>query len=108
MASSMSTATSSWPRRMCACGFGHCFVKISRSNKNPGRAYYVCPSPTKCVSWVGWCDEFREERVANDLPPNDVDLGLRSDVDRIDQSLRLLWTVVGALSVIVIALLFRM
>ncbi|THG07364.1 hypothetical protein TEA_000364 [Camellia sinensis var. sinensis] len=45
MASSMSTSTSTWPRRMCACGYGHCFVKISRSHKNPGRAYYVCPRP---------------------------------------------------------------
>ncbi|GMP82170.1 hypothetical protein CsSME_00036607 [Camellia sinensis var. sinensis] len=45
MASSMSTSTSTWPRRMCACGYGHCFVKVSRSHKNLGRAYYVCPWP---------------------------------------------------------------
>ncbi|GMP91684.1 hypothetical protein CsSME_00042271 [Camellia sinensis var. sinensis] len=46
MASSMSTATSSWPPRMCDCGFGHGVVKKSRSAKNPGRAYYVCPKTT--------------------------------------------------------------
>ncbi|GMP29243.1 hypothetical protein CsSME_00004438 [Camellia sinensis var. sinensis] len=46
MASSTSTATSSWPPRMCACGFRHCVVKISRSTKNPGRGYYVCPRTT--------------------------------------------------------------
>ncbi|GMP81427.1 hypothetical protein CsSME_00036143 [Camellia sinensis var. sinensis] len=46
MASSMSTATSSWPPRMCACGFGHCVVKIPKSANNPGRAYYVCSSCT--------------------------------------------------------------
>ncbi|KAL7216093.1 hypothetical protein ACSBR1_028103 [Camellia fascicularis] len=27
MASSFSTTTSTWPQRMCACGYGHCFVK---------------------------------------------------------------------------------
>ncbi|KAI8003601.1 hypothetical protein LOK49_LG08G00304 [Camellia lanceoleosa] len=42
----MSTTTSSWPPRMCACGFGHCIVKISRSAKNLGRAYYICPIRT--------------------------------------------------------------
>lgn len=46
MALSMPIATSSWPRRMCACGFGQCLVKISISTKNPSRAYYVCPCPT--------------------------------------------------------------
>ncbi|GMP88203.1 hypothetical protein CsSME_00040275 [Camellia sinensis var. sinensis] len=45
MASSMSTATSSWPPRMYACGFGHCVVKIFRSAKNSSCAYYICPSP---------------------------------------------------------------
>ncbi|CAL5412484.1 unnamed protein product [Camellia sinensis] len=25
--------------------YGHYFVKVSRSHKNPGRAYYVCPGP---------------------------------------------------------------
>ncbi|KAL7204898.1 hypothetical protein ACSBR2_017917 [Camellia fascicularis] len=45
MASSFSTAMSTWPHRMCACGYGHCFVKVSRSHKNPGRAFYVCPQP---------------------------------------------------------------
>ncbi|GMP29515.1 hypothetical protein CsSME_00004586 [Camellia sinensis var. sinensis] len=37
MASFTSIATSStWPRRMCACGHGRCIVKISRPTKNPG------------------------------------------------------------------------
>ncbi|GMP60753.1 hypothetical protein CsSME_00023488 [Camellia sinensis var. sinensis] len=88
MASSTSTATSSWPPRMCDCGFGHCVVRISRSAKNPGRAYYVCPRTTRCVAWVGWCDKFRSTRLGTNQPHNDVDLGLRADVTRIDQSLR--------------------
>ncbi|KAL7164218.1 hypothetical protein ACSBR2_040182 [Camellia fascicularis] len=42
----MSTGTSTtWPRRMCACGYGQCLVKISRSHKNPRRAYYACLRP---------------------------------------------------------------
>ncbi|KAI7981895.1 hypothetical protein LOK49_Contig10G00008 [Camellia lanceoleosa] len=88
MASSTSSATSSWPLRMCACGFGYCVVKISRSAKNPGRAFYVCPRPMRCASWVGWCDEFHSTNLRADQPHNDVDQGLRADVARIDQSLR--------------------
>ncbi|GMP68449.1 hypothetical protein CsSME_00028073 [Camellia sinensis var. sinensis] len=62
MASFTSTATSStWPRRMCACGDGPCIVKISKSTKNPGRPYFVCPCPVPCVSWIGWCEEPRRE-----------------------------------------------
>ncbi|GMP88008.1 hypothetical protein CsSME_00040155 [Camellia sinensis var. sinensis] len=46
MASFTSTAISStWPRRMCACGHGPCIVKISKSAKNPGRPYFACPRP---------------------------------------------------------------
>ncbi|GMP43465.1 hypothetical protein CsSME_00012815 [Camellia sinensis var. sinensis] len=88
MASSTSSATSAWPPRMCDCGFGHCVVKISRSAKNPGHAFYVCPRNTRCVSWVGWCDEFRSTSLRADQAHNDVDQGLRADVARIDQSLR--------------------
>ncbi|CAL5384043.1 unnamed protein product [Camellia sinensis] len=88
MASSTSSATSSWPPRMCDCGFGHCVVKISKSAKNPGRAFYVCPRTTqRCASWVGWCDEFHSTSLRADQPHNDVDQGLRADVARIDQSL---------------------
>ncbi|GMQ07562.1 hypothetical protein CsSME_00051708 [Camellia sinensis var. sinensis] len=108
MASSISIATSSWPPRMCACGFGHCIVKISRYAKNPGRAYYICPSRMRCVAWVGWCDEFRSEIFATDHRPNVVDTGLRADVVCIDQSLRMLRTVIGVLCVNVFVLLFRM
>ncbi|GMP85002.1 hypothetical protein CsSME_00038321 [Camellia sinensis var. sinensis] len=37
MASFTSTVTSStWPRRMCACGHGPCIVKIFRSTKIQG------------------------------------------------------------------------
>ncbi|CAL5340437.1 unnamed protein product [Camellia sinensis] len=53
MASFSSTATSTTcPRRMCACGYGQCVVKISRSNKNPRCPYYACPRPVVIVSPV--------------------------------------------------------
>ncbi|GMP66855.1 hypothetical protein CsSME_00027040 [Camellia sinensis var. sinensis] len=69
MASFMLTATSIQPGPMCACGYGHCVVKISRSAKNPGRAYYQCPRGVPCVNWIGWCDEYGRQ-----MPPeNDRD-----------------------------------
>ncbi|CAL5385954.1 unnamed protein product [Camellia sinensis] len=43
MASFMSTTTSTQPGRMCACGYDHCVLKISRFARNPGHAYYQCP-----------------------------------------------------------------
>ncbi|GMP50256.1 hypothetical protein CsSME_00016951 [Camellia sinensis var. sinensis] len=84
MASSTSSATLSCPPRMCDYGFGHYVVKISRSAKNPGRAFYVCPRTTRCASWVGCCDKFRSTSLRTDQPDNDVDQGLRANVARID------------------------
>ncbi|GMP83287.1 hypothetical protein CsSME_00037251 [Camellia sinensis var. sinensis] len=53
MASFTSSATSStWPRRMCACGHGLCIVKISRSTKNPGRPYFACPCPMVSAQFI--------------------------------------------------------
>ncbi|GMP72737.1 hypothetical protein CsSME_00030670 [Camellia sinensis var. sinensis] len=72
MDSSFSTATSTWPRRMCACGYGHCFVKVSRSHKNPSHAYYVCPQPMQCVNWSAWCDELGRWSTDHDLSTTDV------------------------------------
>ncbi|GMP50384.1 hypothetical protein CsSME_00017021 [Camellia sinensis var. sinensis] len=59
MASFMSTATSTQPGPMCACGYGHCVVKISRSAKNPGRAYYQCPRGVVDKE----CCKFRTKRL---------------------------------------------
>ncbi|THG15007.1 hypothetical protein TEA_019385 [Camellia sinensis var. sinensis] len=86
MASFMSTATSTQPGPMCACGYGHCVVKISRSAKNPGRAYYQCPRGVPCVNWIGWCDEYGRQTAAE----NDRDNGRRFEARLIDieQSLR--------------------
>ncbi|GMP78804.1 hypothetical protein CsSME_00034601 [Camellia sinensis var. sinensis] len=69
MASFMSTATSAQPGPMYAYGYGHCVVKISRSAKNPGRAYYQCPRGVPCVNWIGWCDEYGRQTA----PENDKD-----------------------------------
>ncbi|KAL7250492.1 hypothetical protein ACSBR1_012495 [Camellia fascicularis] len=43
MASFMSSATSTQPTPMCACGYGYCIIKISGSAKNPSHGYYQCP-----------------------------------------------------------------
>ncbi|GMQ01526.1 hypothetical protein CsSME_00048135 [Camellia sinensis var. sinensis] len=72
MASFMSTATSTQPARMCACGYVHCVVKISHSARNPGRAYYQCARGVPCVSWIGWCDEYGRQRAAE----NDTQMSL--------------------------------
>ncbi|KAL7251652.1 hypothetical protein ACSBR1_013491 [Camellia fascicularis] len=86
MASSFSTATSTWPQRMCACGYGHCFVKVSRSHKNPGRAYYVCSRPV-----IGWCDESGRRSPDHDSGSTDV-MQLQADVVHIINTLRVMKT----------------
>ncbi|GMP61084.1 hypothetical protein CsSME_00023691 [Camellia sinensis var. sinensis] len=106
MASFMSTATSTQPGPMCACGHRHCVVKISRSAKNPGRAYYQCRRGVPCVNWIGWCDEYGRQTP----PENDRDNVHRFEARLIDieQTLRVLKVVTCFLSIIVILLLFRM
>ncbi|GMP98048.1 hypothetical protein CsSME_00046084 [Camellia sinensis var. sinensis] len=109
MASFTSTATSTtWPRRMCACGHGPCFVKISRSAKNAGRRYYACPRPVPCVSWIGWCEEPRPDNQDYASPRDELVMQLRADVIDIQQSLRVRKTIVYVLCIIVVILLFRM
>ncbi|GMP86806.1 hypothetical protein CsSME_00039446 [Camellia sinensis var. sinensis] len=108
MASFTSTATSStWPR-MCACGHGPCVVKISRSTKNLGRPYFACPRPLPCVSWIGWCDEPRRENQDYASPRDEFVMQLRVDVIDIQQSFRVLKTIVYVLCIVVVILLFRM
>ncbi|GMP38807.1 hypothetical protein CsSME_00009929 [Camellia sinensis var. sinensis] len=106
MASFMSTATSTEPARMCACGYGHCVVKISRSARNPGRAYYQCPRGVPCVSWIGWCDEFGRQRAAENDTQNVTRFEGR--FRDIEQTLRVLTVVTCVLCIVVIILLFRM
>ncbi|GMP44882.1 hypothetical protein CsSME_00013627 [Camellia sinensis var. sinensis] len=109
MASFTATATSStWPRRMCAYGHGPCIVKISKSAENPGRPYYACPCPVPCVSWIGWCEEPRRENQDYASPGDELVMQLRADVIDIQQSLRVLKTIVYVLCIVVVILLFRM
>ncbi|GMP56292.1 hypothetical protein CsSME_00020839 [Camellia sinensis var. sinensis] len=107
MASSMSTSTSTGPRRMYACGYGHCFVKISKSHKNPGHAYYVCPRPVQCVNWIGWCDESGRPSPDHDSSPTEV-MQLRADIVQIFNTLRVIKTIISVLCITVIILLLRM
>ncbi|KAL7210186.1 hypothetical protein ACSBR1_031697 [Camellia fascicularis] len=96
MASFMSTGTSTpWPRRTCACGYGQCVVKISRSHKNPRRAYYACPNPVPCLSWIGWCNEPRRLNTESDSAMHDIVMQLRDDVIHMQQTLRILKTIIN-------------
>ncbi|GMP34456.1 hypothetical protein CsSME_00007315 [Camellia sinensis var. sinensis] len=137
MASFTFTATSStWPQRMCACGHGPCFVKISRSAKNPSHPYYACPRPVvshpfftgyNCmninipftnsfimctdlpyVSWIGWCEEPRPDNQDYVSPRDKLVMQLRANVINIQQSLCVLKTIVYVLCIVVVILLFRM
>ncbi|GMP39000.1 hypothetical protein CsSME_00010023 [Camellia sinensis var. sinensis] len=137
MASFTSIATSStWPRRKCACGHGPCIVKISKSTKNPGRPYFACLRPVEsdpfftghncmninnplanssiictqqpCVSWIGWYGEPRRENQDYASPRDEIVMQLQADVIDIQQSLRVLKTIVYVLCIVVVILLFRM
>ncbi|GMP75725.1 hypothetical protein CsSME_00032709 [Camellia sinensis var. sinensis] len=109
IASFTSIATSStWPRRMCACGHGPCIVEISKSTKNPGCPYFACPRPVPCVSWIGSCEEPRRENKDYALPRDETVMQLRADVIDIQQSLRVLKTIVYVLCIVIVILLFRM
>ncbi|GMP82691.1 hypothetical protein CsSME_00036889 [Camellia sinensis var. sinensis] len=93
---------------MYACGHGPCIVNISRSTKNPGRPYFACPRLVPCVSWIGWCEEPRRENQDYASPRDEIVTQLRADVIDIQQSLRVLKTIVYVLCIIVVILLFRM
>ncbi|GMQ03264.1 hypothetical protein CsSME_00049138 [Camellia sinensis var. sinensis] len=106
MASFMSIATSTQPARMCACGYGHCVVKISRFARNPSHAYYQCPHGVPCVSWIGWCDEYGRQRAAENDTENIARFETRfSDIE---QTPHVLTVVTCVLCIIVVILLFRM
>ncbi|KAG5524019.1 hypothetical protein RHGRI_030878 [Rhododendron griersonianum] len=65
MASASSNATSGWPRRPCACGFGPCIpTQAGPKSKYPSRYYYRCPRDKSC-KWMGWCDDENGHNVAH-------------------------------------------
>ncbi|GMP79192.1 hypothetical protein CsSME_00034836 [Camellia sinensis var. sinensis] len=106
MASFMSTATSTQPGRMCACGYGHCAVKTSRSARNLGRVYYQCPRGVPCVSWIRRCDKYGRQRAAE----NDRDnvARFKARFSDIEQTLYVLTVVTCVMCIIVVILLFWM
>ncbi|GMP25845.1 hypothetical protein CsSME_00002517 [Camellia sinensis var. sinensis] len=109
MASFTSSATSStWPRRMCACGHGPCIVEISRSTKNPGRPYFACPCLVPYVNWIGWCEKPRRESTNYASPRDEIVMQLRDDVIHIQQSLCVIKTIMYVLCIVVVILLLRM
>ncbi|GMP36674.1 hypothetical protein CsSME_00008726 [Camellia sinensis var. sinensis] len=110
MASFMSCGTSTpWPCRACACacGYDQCVVKISKSHKNPGRAYYACSNPVPCLSWIGWCDEPRRLNTESGSATHDIVMQLRHDVIHMQQTLRILKTIVSVLCIVVVILLLH-
>ncbi|GMP70356.1 hypothetical protein CsSME_00029236 [Camellia sinensis var. sinensis] len=107
MAFSFSTATSTWLQRMCACGYGHCLGKVSRSHKNPSPAYYVFSRPVQCGNWIGWCNESRTRILDHDASSADV-IQLQADVVNNFNTLRAMKTVICVLCIMVIILLLRM
>ncbi|CAL5363235.1 unnamed protein product [Camellia sinensis] len=109
MASFMSIDTpTTWPRCTCACGYGQCLAKISRSHKNLGRAYYACLNPVLCLRWIGWCDEPRRSNTDSDSATHDIVMHLWDDAIHIQQTLRLLKTIVSVLCIVVVILLLCM
>lgn len=136
MASFTFIATSStWLCRMCVCGYGHCIVKISKSTKNPRCPYFACPlsgmsaqfiNGHNCIScwtnwltrviftrqpyvnWIGWCKGPRRQSTDFASSSTDIVMHLRDDVIHIQQSLRLLKTVVSVLCIVVVIMLLRM
>ncbi|KAG4912642.1 hypothetical protein JHK86_053075 [Glycine max] len=56
----------------CRCGHGRCEKRTSKSEKNPGRMYYVCPIKRgeKCTNgFVKWCDDPDVESDWSQPPP---------------------------------------
>ncbi|MED6105885.1 hypothetical protein PIB30_000013 [Stylosanthes scabra] len=54
----------------CRCGHGFCSVKTSKTTKNFGRTFFVCPikEGKQCRGFIGFCDEkLTDDRY--DYPP---------------------------------------
>ncbi|GMP84096.1 hypothetical protein CsSME_00037761 [Camellia sinensis var. sinensis] len=75
MASFTSTVTSNtWQRRMCACGYGHCIVKISRPTKNPSPTLHV---PALCPVSVGLVGAKNQGDTARTMPHPEMTLSCK-------------------------------
>ncbi|XP_057720692.1 uncharacterized protein LOC130935130 [Arachis stenosperma] len=55
----------------CRCGYGFCLVKTSKSTKNFGKKFYVCPikEGKQCKGFIGFCNEPPRDEEYFDPPP---------------------------------------
>ncbi|TXG54969.1 hypothetical protein EZV62_020225 [Acer yangbiense] len=52
------------PIIQCPCGGGACAIRISRTEKNPGRKFYACPVPgTSDCNFFKWCDKVKDDDI---------------------------------------------
>nr|XP_025605852.1 uncharacterized protein LOC112697075 isoform X2 [Arachis hypogaea] len=55
----------------CRCGYGFCLVKTSKSTKNFGKKFYVCPikEGKQCKGFIGFCNEPPRDEEYFHPPP---------------------------------------
>ncbi|XP_030953403.1 uncharacterized protein LOC115976334 isoform X1 [Quercus lobata] len=58
------------PLFRCPCGLGFCLVRVSHSDKNPGRKFFTCPgiNGNKCGFFIKWCDEVTTGETSKSPP----------------------------------------
>uniref|UniRef100_A0A5B7C4E9 Uncharacterized protein n=1 Tax=Davidia involucrata TaxID=16924 RepID=A0A5B7C4E9_DAVIN len=71
-----SSVSQDLPMVQCSCGSGICVVRISSTEKNPGRKFYSCPRnfDSKC-GFFKWCDMVRSDEIS-DAPECDCGAGI--------------------------------
>ncbi|CAL5326857.1 unnamed protein product [Camellia sinensis] len=51
------------PNLICRCGTGTCFVRRSKTTRNPDRLFYCCPLTDKSCNFFEWCDEVWNDKI---------------------------------------------
>ncbi|KAL7192502.1 hypothetical protein ACSBR2_024353 [Camellia fascicularis] len=51
------------PNLICRCGTGTCFVRRSKTTRNPDRLFYCCPLTDKSCNFFVWCDEVWNDKI---------------------------------------------
>ncbi|KAL5864627.1 hypothetical protein ACOSQ3_002141 [Xanthoceras sorbifolium] len=52
------------PTVHCPCGAGPCVIRVSGTEKNPGRSFYTCPVPgTGQCKFFKWCDKVTDDDI---------------------------------------------
>lgn len=53
---------------LCECGAGVCLLLTSKSETNPGRSYYRCPSANRGCGFFKWLDQVRPDQLIFNIP----------------------------------------